>query len=232
MLPCAATDSAPARTPVVVELFTSQACSSCPPADRLLTEIGSRDDIIALAFHVDYWNHLGWQDPFSSSEWSQRQQRYAETLFRGRVYTPQIVVNGRTHLVGSRRHEVEATIALARSEPIHDHIAIGLTADRELGFTTALETRLEGDLLLQLAIVENGRDTAVPSGENARRKLHNDHIVRALHTVAIIPATPGRATHTYRLPTRWTRPGTQLVAYLQHPTSMHILAAAKLTLTD
>ena len=98
MAPLRAEDPSRPPKPVVLELFTSQGCSSCPPADELLTELGKHDDVIALAFHVDYWNHLGWRDPFSSRSWSRRQERYAAALFRGRVYTPQIVVDGRGHL--------------------------------------------------------------------------------------------------------------------------------------
>src|SRR5262245_2326035 len=94
--------------PVVVELFTSQGCSSCPPADRLLGELvrdGAIADrpVIALSFHVDYWNRLGWTDPFSRPAWSARQQAYADAMRDGRVYTPQLVIAGRSHVVGSRR---------------------------------------------------------------------------------------------------------------------------------
>src|SRR3954451_12913119 len=103
--------SIPGDRVAVVELFTSQGCSSCPPADRLLSQL-SRDPryqgkVIPLSFHVDYWNSLGWQDPYSSSRWSQRQQQYAARVFHtNRIYTPQAVVNGRSECVGNSDEQV------------------------------------------------------------------------------------------------------------------------------
>src|SRR5262245_60801676 len=107
--PAGAGDDPPAAVhPVVVELFTAQGCSSCPPADRLLTELGGNGGggIIPLAFHVDYWNHDGWTDPFSSAEWTKRQAAYARRLGLQQVYTPQAVVDGSVELIGSRAPEL------------------------------------------------------------------------------------------------------------------------------
>src|SRR5687767_4325331 len=114
--------SAPAATgaegPVVIELFTSQGCSSCPPADRLLTKIakagehGSRK-VVPLSFHVDYWNGLGWEDPFSSSAWTRRQNQYATALKESRVYTPELVVGGIAGMVGSHAQAVATAIEKA-----------------------------------------------------------------------------------------------------------------------
>ena len=92
--------------PVLLELFTSQGCSSCPPADRLLTRLaGDRKlagQVIPLSFHVDYWDYIGWQDPFASPRWSERQRQYGRAFHSNRVYTPQLVINGRTECVGSQ----------------------------------------------------------------------------------------------------------------------------------
>src|SRR5262245_4538420 len=103
----------PAGSPgiAVVELFTSQGCSSCPPADRLLSKLAGdpryQGQVIPLSFHVDYWNSIGWTDPYSSSRWSQRQQAYAAQVFHtNRIYTPQVVVNGRSECVGSKEDMV------------------------------------------------------------------------------------------------------------------------------
>jgi hypothetical protein len=109
----------PARAgerPIVVELFTSEGCSSCPPADVLLAELASRPDVLALSFHVDYWDRLGWKDPYSSREATERQEHYAALLDLATVYTPQIVVDGKWQAVGSDRAEVEHALDLARRD--------------------------------------------------------------------------------------------------------------------
>jgi hypothetical protein len=94
---------APEASPIIIELFTSQGCSSCPPADRLLKRLAGDPRVIPLSFHVDYWNYIGWTDPFSSKRWSERQQGYARAFRSNRIYTPQLVVSGRTGASGSRR---------------------------------------------------------------------------------------------------------------------------------
>src|SRR5262249_25514989 len=109
----AAPASAGAR-PVVVELFTSEGCSSCPPADALLAELAASPDLLALSLHVDYWDRLGWKDPFSSAAATRRQDRYARLLGLAAVYTPQIVVDGHWQTVGSDRDAVTPAVARAR----------------------------------------------------------------------------------------------------------------------
>src|SRR5690348_11228611 len=102
--------AAPGNGPVVVELFTSQGCSSCPPADRLLSKLGEdprfAGKVLPLSFHVDYWNSIGWQDPFSSARWSARQNDYARAFRSDRIYTPQTVVNGTSECVGNDERAV------------------------------------------------------------------------------------------------------------------------------
>src|SRR5207248_5820494 len=119
--------------PVVVELFTSQGCSSCPPADALIHDIANdpamHGRVIPLAFHVDYWDSLGWRDPFSSAEWTQRQARYASTMHLSSAYTPQAVVNGTREFVGSNRAALSAALEKASNEkPLSE---VTLTANRE-----------------------------------------------------------------------------------------------------
>src|SRR5688572_23312928 len=115
-LGCASADGEPAdRGPIVVELYTSQGCSSCPPADRLLTKLAARRDgsVAPLSFHVDYWDDLGWADPYASPAWTERQRQYARVLGDRQIYTPQIVIGGRIGLVGSRGDQVIQAIASA-----------------------------------------------------------------------------------------------------------------------
>jgi hypothetical protein len=166
---------------IVVELFTSQGCSSCPPADRLLTAIAAGEaaagaagrPVIALAFHVDYWNDLGWRDPFSMASATERQEMYARSLGRG-LYTPQLVVNGRAHVVGSRRGDVERALASASPVPALDASA---QIDGDVVLVRADAPR---ETRVMIAIVEDELATEVRAGENRGEHLRNDRVVRAL----------------------------------------------------
>ncbi len=116
------------RPRAVVELFTSQWCNSCPPADELFGELAGRDDLVALAYHVDYWDYLGWKDAFASPENTHRQQAYAE-VFGGSVYTPQIVIDGSQHVVGSERANVETAVAaMLQQEALPVGVSISSTS--------------------------------------------------------------------------------------------------------
>lgn len=177
--------------PVVVELFTSQGCSSCPPADALIHEIANdpalRGRVIPLAFHVDYWDRLGWRDPFSSSKWTQRQARYARTMHLNSAYTPQAVVNGSREFVGSNRSALNAALEKASSEKPRAEIT--LSAHREGNSLIAtIHAAVPAGADLMLAIVEDGVTTRIQHGENAGRTLTNDAIVRRL-----IHVTAGQA---------------------------------------
>jgi hypothetical protein len=189
--------------PVVVELFTSQGCSSCPPADRLLSRL-KRDPrlagaVIPLAFHVDYWNHLGWSDPFSSSLWSQRQADYAHAFRSNRVYTPQLVVNGRSECVGSEETEVMSRIreALAAGPAGAVSLAGPEAAgggDARLSVTARLLRPVPGSGVdVWVALTESGLTTAVGAGENATATLHNDQVVRRLVKAFSLPSTAAAA---------------------------------------
>ena len=167
-----------AASPVVVELFTSQDCSSCPPADALLGELSKRSDVLALGFHVDYWDYIGWKDPYASKLATKRQRLYAGSFKLSFVYTPQIVVNGAIESMGSDRSAVEAAVEKAKTR----------ASARP---TLVLERRADGGLLVHvgaadtqrpatvwLACFDRQRSTAVPRGENAGSTLTNYHIVR------------------------------------------------------
>ena len=111
--------------PVVLELFTSEGCSSCPPADALLSELGSSTKgVIPLAYHVDYWNHLGWTDPLSSPRWSERQSAYARAMNLDGDYTPQMVISGEWQAVGSDRSDIARGVAAARSVPSPGRVSL------------------------------------------------------------------------------------------------------------
>jgi len=162
--------------PVVVELFTSQGCSSCPPADSLLGELARNSDVVALGFHISYWDGLGWKDPFSSQSSTDRQRTYARLLEIGQVYTPQIIVDGSLEMVGSDRAKVLAALNDARAEVI---APVTFAADRRSVTIGAGDAR--GAVLLVRFAQE--RTTRVVRGENARRTLQDANAVESLSSL-------------------------------------------------
>ncbi len=166
-----------ASRPVVVELFTSQGCSSCPPADALLDDLARRPDVVALSMHVDYWDYIGWKDPYASPQYTARQKLYAETLNRRYVYTPQIVVDGRVNVVGSRRAEVLEAIEAAaqRARPID------ITFGTINGGTVIIPEGHAPDegATVWLAVYDSEHTTQIKRGENAGRALRNANVVRS-----------------------------------------------------
>ena len=202
--------------PLILELFTSQGCSSCPPADVLLAKLTKDPSVEPLSFHVDYWNDLGWADPYSQPAWTQRQHAYANALGGTRVYTPELVVGGKVGLVGSHAMRVKAAIAEAERPALLDAKAkwnadaVEITATAPPG----------ADVFV--AIWESERTVKVPRGENAGSTLSNTRIVRRLERVA--PA--GRAgTITVKLDTAWKTVGA--VAFAQRA-GKTIVASARL----
>ncbi len=170
--------SASAQDPVLVELFTSQGCSACPPADALLAELATRDDVIALALHVDYWNYLGWQDIFSTPANTRRQRAHIEALGGRVVFTPDIVVNGAASMIGSRRAEVLAAIEQAKATPAAlavevRHEGSAMVAD----ITPRGETETPARVLY--FVYETPVTVEVTRGENAGRRLTYHNAVRS-----------------------------------------------------
>ncbi len=173
----AAAGRAQGPAPVVVELFTSEGCSSCPPADAFLGELAQRPDIVALAFHVDYWDYIGWKDPYASPLATQRQHDYATALGLHMVYTPQMVVDGRTDVVGSERGDVEAAIGKAAAGP---KLAISIAKDAA-GYRVMIPAAAPpagGPATVWLALFDSEQETRVKRGENGGRTLKEFNIVR------------------------------------------------------
>jgi hypothetical protein len=164
-------------SPVLLELFTSQGCSSCPPADAVLSQLAMRAGVVALSWHVDYWNRLGWRDPFSLREATQRQRRYAEQLRVAYVYTPQLVVDGAAHVVGSDRRSVDLALEAARrGPPVRPPIRLARDGGEivvRVGDGAASATA--SVLLVHFLPAQT---VAVRSGENAGRSLSHTNIVR------------------------------------------------------
>jgi hypothetical protein len=230
----------PGPVPVIVELFTSEGCSTCPPADALLMQLESEQpipgvEVIALEEHVDYWNNGGWFDPFSSAEMTSRQQRYAET-FHGSPYTPQMVVDGQWQLVGSRSSQAVSAIAGAAKNP-QAPIAISratVEADGHDEWTVTVPHLAEasGDTgEVWVAITEAGLHSNVGRGENAGQNLAHAAVVRQLSKLGSAdprkdPAFSGVAKFSLRK--EWKVQNLELVAFVQQKKSRHIVGAAAL----
>ncbi|MCB1056683.1 MAG: DUF1223 domain-containing protein, partial [Acidobacteria bacterium] len=189
--------------------------------------------VLPLAYHVDYWNSIGWEDPFSSAQWSRRQERYAGVLRAGRLYTPQLVVEGRVHTVGSREGEVRRLIreALARPRPAKVEVSATASGDTELRVHAGatLDGAVDGPQELLVALVEDGLDTKVQSGENAHRNLRNDHVVRALERATSVDGSRGahgEGDVVFTLDPQWPLAKLQVVAFLQDRDSLEIQGAA------
>jgi len=172
--------SAPSA-PVVVELFTSQGCSSCPPADAFLSELAQRPGVIALAFHVDYWNYIGWTDPFAKPWATARQRAYREALNQRFVYTPEMVVDGAAQAAGNDRAAVESLIGDARAHPpAHPSLALFWRKDGALAVDVGAGASPPGEpATLWLIGYDKARTTQVLRGENEGRALTDVHPVRS-----------------------------------------------------
>ncbi len=173
-----AMDRAAAQTsPVVVELFTSQGCSSCPPADEYLGRIADRDNVIALSLHVDYWDYLGWRDVFSSAANTKRQRAFAARIGERMVYTPQIVVQGREGMVGSHEHLVEAAIRKFANTPAAAVVKLALMNDR---LVAEIIPTGDGKVLGQvmMAWYSRAEQVEIRAGENQGRKIVYHNVVR------------------------------------------------------
>lgn len=173
----------------VFELFTSQGCSSCPPADELLMHIQNSNheqEIIALSYHVDYWNYIGWKDPFSSSTFSKKQSIYNKKFNNQTNYTPQVVVNGSEHFVGSNKNIMHKMIKKFARIAAENKIDISEVKqnDKSLGFDFNIHGTIQGKILRVLLVIDE-RETNVSSGENRNRRLQNSNIVVSETSIAL-----------------------------------------------
>ena len=235
------------RVPVVVELFTSEGCSSCPPADAALTRLEQSQpvpgaEVIALGQHVDYWNDLGWADPFSSAAFSARQSAYAQAFGRDGVYTPQMVVDGQIEFIGSDLSKARDAIARASRSP---KATVEITrAARPSGSTTDVVPLLvrvghlpalsPGDLPeVLLAITEGNLRSSVSRGENAGHRLSHSAVVRELRAVGRMDPAAAKdfsAETSVTIAGGWHRPHLRAVIFVQERVSRRVLGAAAISL--
>lgn len=176
----------PVKRPVVVELFTSQGCYSCPPADKYLGALAKRPGVLALSFHVDYWNYLGWRDPYSSHEATRRQRVYAWAMRRRGVYTPQMVVDGKLQGIGSYRGTIAGLIQIRQKAKDHGVEVILARADaKTLTLTVKGDQGRTGKCTVWLIYFDRQHTTKIPRGENAGKTLTYYNVVREFRKIAV-----------------------------------------------
>ena len=201
--------------PLVVELFTSEGCSSCPPADALLAKLEKQGTyngrpIIVLSEHVDYWNGQGWHDRFSSAAFTERQQEYARRLGVADIYTPQMIVNGRTEFVGNDPAALQTAFA-APDASSPDAVTLEISRDNIAHISVANAPR--GSHVF-LAITETNLTTSVRAGENKNRELHHAGVVRLLHDLGKVSSTFSRDV-PLKLDPNWVRQNVRVIAFTQ-----------------
>jgi hypothetical protein len=206
--------------PVVIELYTSQGCSSCPPADEMLAELSQRDDVIALALHVDYWDYIGWADDFANPAYTQRQHDYASAAGSATVYTPQMVIGGVDHVIGSRPMEV--TDLLRRHWAKESDVSLNITRDAETLQVTASYANAATPMIVQLVRFSPYETRQITRGENAGREITYTNIVRSIETLT---AWDGGAELALDTPLEGDDP---VAVLIQQGTNGPILAAAQL----
>jgi hypothetical protein len=231
-------NSMPGKRTIIVELFTSEGCSSCPPADALLKTLSERQpvpgmEIIALEEHVDYWDHLGWKDPFSSAEFSERQNEYAKVFGNSGVYTPQMIVDGQIEFVGSRAGEARETIQKAASQPkvtiqlIPTDGSTSGNAAYDIKITDPSNLRQGRGTELWVAITEKGLHTDVKAGENSGEHLQHAAVVRTIHKANSFSSPNGYQTHiALKINPSWQRENLSFVAFTVDKNSRKIIGAA------
>ncbi len=229
-----------ARRPVLVELFTSEGCSSCPPADALLQQLEQQQpvagaEIIAIEEHVDYWNHDGWIDPFSSPEWTQRQQSYV-ALLKADAYTPELVVNGRRQFVGNNARKAELEIENAagglKTEVTIASGGAGSKGSQLFSVSVGkMEQKTAGDVAeVWLAVTEDGLHSSVGRGENAGHVLHHVATLRSLQRIGVADANGASASFTadpvVKFNSHWNVENLHVTVFVQEKRSRQILGAA------
>jgi hypothetical protein len=213
------------RTPVLVELFTSEGCSSCPPVDKLAAELESRQPIanvqvVLLSFHVDYWNDLGWKDRFASHDYTLRQQQYSALFSEGSVYTPELVVDGKESQAQLLPDEIRN--AAAGSQPAV--LKITPKSGHDVAITAQADPKTHGRVLV--AITEDGLSTKVGGGENGGHILTHSGVVRTFTTLGKLDKGGLSKDFTIALDPQWQLPKLTLVCFVQDEKTGRVLGVS------
>ncbi|MDQ1857602.1 MULTISPECIES: DUF1223 domain-containing protein [unclassified Chryseobacterium] len=211
----------------VLELFTSEGCSSCPPADELMGKIEKEyqnEPVYLLSYHVDYWNRLGWKDRFSTAENSQRQQQYSRIL-NSQVYTPQLVVNGKTEFVGSDENNIRNAIQKALFASKKTSLELSATVSQNTINAHYKATSTDSQNILLVNLVEKHSSTQVGKGENEGRHLHHWQIVHKQNPITLTKQQEG--TTTFQLPEGFSPENWEVIAFIQNMKTGEISGSAK-----
>ncbi len=231
------------RTPVLVELFTSEGCSSCPPADDLLTQLAKQQpvagvEIIAMSEHVDYWNSLGWKDPFSASQFTERQDEYRKAFDHADSYTPQMIIDGQTEFLGSDKGQaIQAASRASRT------LKTAVTISRTAIDANSIKLQVRMNALpgvaqneaadVYLAVTENNLASKVTRGEDEGRQLLHVAVVRKLTLIGHASESGAFAADpVVRLASQWKLPELRAVVFVQAKKARNVLAAASIPLIN
>lgn len=226
----ASSTAKPTPQPVVVlELFTSQGCSSCPPADQALQDLTQQaakagQAVYGLSFHVDYWDRLGWRDPFSSKQFTDRQRQYDRAL-QSQTYTPQLVINGQEDVIGGQRGRIQQAIQTIQKQPASAFIGVdGRVSQDAKQVTVNYELSASGPYRVNVALVQKEAKTSVQNGENGGRTLVNTNVVRQFKTIETA-TTSGSVTLPF--PTGLTTDQTAVLVYVQRTDTGQVVGAKR-----
>lgn len=214
----------------VVELFTSEGCSSCPPAEKVLSHIveeakKNHKNIFCLEYHVDYWNRSGWKDPFSKNQFTMRQNNYTGTLQQRELYTPQMIVNGETEFIGSHADEADAAISKALKSPAITTLEIGLdSAAADTLYLHYASSKADKNYSLHFALVENHLVSKIGKGENSGKTLTHDGVVRIFYSIEL-----NNKTGVTGIPLKGMKLSADcdFIAFAQHKQTKKILGAVE-----
>lgn len=222
------------KQPVLVELFTSEGCSSCPPADRVLTQLEKEQpnpnaEIITLALHVDYWDRIGWKDPFSSPLYSQRQAVYGQALKLDSNYTPQMVVDGQTEFVGSNMERANKAIT---ENAKNTKAKVELTNSANTLKVNISDIPTHENSSIFLAIAEDDLSSDVTRGENSGKKLSHTSVVRELKSIGLVTAQQNNFSNetAFQIQPDWKKENVKLVVFVQENGSRKILGVNRISL--
>ena len=212
----------------LLELYTSEGCSSCPPADDLMGKIQNEykdNNVYVLAYHVDYWDKQGWKDIFSNADFTKRQYDYAEFMDKAPIYTPQIIINGKADFVGSQETSLRNGIKSALSKPVLANINLETTQkDTNLSVNYSVEATSKNSRLF-IAVVQKSSKSNVKRGENAHRVLSHYQIVRQLQSVDLNKAKKGTAS--VHLPKNFNKQDFEIIGFVQDMNSGAILGVKR-----